>query len=80
VGDVVLSLPALHALRRSLPGAELAVQCRPALTELYQGQPGVERVLACDDQGIGASLAVAERLRREQFDLAVLFPNAFRAA
>jgi heptosyltransferase-2 len=84
VGDAVMSLPALGALRQHWPQAEIAVLARPWVAELYRGQPCVDRVIVYDASGRHAGFMGRERLARElrgeQFDLAVLFQNAFDAA
>lgn len=84
VGDAVLCLPALETLREKFPAAELIVLARPNVADLYRGRPGVEHVLVFDHRGRHRGLAgwlrLAGELRRERFDLAVLFQNAFQAA
>jgi len=80
VGDAVLSLPALRALRDSFPAAELVVLARPHVADLYRGVTEVNRVLLLELADGAGLLRAAAQLRREQFDLAVLFQNAFQAA
>lgn len=80
VGDAVLSLPALAALRMRFPRAELVVLARPWVAELYRDVPGLDRLLVFDHRGLRGLARLAAELRRERFDLAVLFPNAFEAA
>jgi len=84
VGDVVLSLPALEAVRARFPQAELAVLARPSVGEIFSRRGDVQRVLPFEHRGKhrGAAglLRLAAELRRERFDLAVLFQNAFQAA
>ncbi|MBH0196451.1 MAG: lipopolysaccharide heptosyltransferase II [Nitrospira sp.] len=76
--------PALRGLRTLFPEAELTVLAKSVVAELFIGYPGVDRVLVYDSKGIHAGLAgkwtLAGTLRRHQFDLAVLFQNAFEAA
>ena len=45
VGDVVMSLPALEALRRKYPGAEIDWLVEPASAGLLQGHPHLGRVI-----------------------------------
>ena len=84
VGDAVLSLPALDAVRARFPKAELAVLARPSLANLYARRGDVQRVFVFDHRGkhhgVAGLLRLAAELRRERFDLAVLFQNAFQAA
>jgi heptosyltransferase-2 len=84
LGDAILCLPALGAVRARFPQAEIVVLARASVAELFGSVPGVNRVLVFDHRGRHAGffglLRLAGELRREQFDLAVLFQNAFRAA
>ena len=84
VGDAVLTLPALEALDRRFPEAEIVVVGRPWVAGLFGGQRSVDRVLAYESAGVHGGLAgrwaLARRLRGEGFDLAMLFPNSFESA
>jgi heptosyltransferase-2 len=76
VGDAVMSLPALRVLRERYGRAEITVVSRPWVGDLYRREPSVDRVLPYS----GSRWAMAARLRRECFDCAILFQNAFDAA
>lgn len=84
IGDAVMCEPALRGLRALFPQAELTLLAKSAIAELFIGYPGLNRVLVYDDKGSHAGLsgkwALAGMLRRQQFDLVVLFQNAFEAA
>ena len=84
VGDAILTLPALAALRRRFPQAEISVLGRPWVTGLFADQPVADRVIAYQSDGAHRGLsgrwALARDLRRKRFDLAVLFPNSLDAA
>jgi heptosyltransferase-2 len=84
LGDAVMCEPALRGLRRLFPGAQIALLVKPAVADLFAGHPALTRVLTYDTKGRHAGLsgkwALAGQLRRQGFDLAVLFQNAFEAA
>jgi len=84
VGDAVMSIPAIAALRSRWPQAEIAILGRPWVVELYRGQGYADRLIAFDHAGRHRGVAGRERLaaelRRERFDVAVLLQNAFEAA
>lgn len=75
LGDTVMATPTFRALRKRFPEARLALLRRPALAGLVEPSSWFDEVL-----DTGALLATVRRLRREGFDLAVLFPNSFRSA
>ena len=84
VGDAVMAIPALEAIRKSRLGAEIVVLARPAVADTYRDQPFADRVIEFDYQGrhrrwLGRAQLVAE-MRREKFTVAILLQNAFEAA
>jgi heptosyltransferase-2 len=84
IGDAVMSLPALAAIRASFPKAEIAVLARPWVADIYAGQTAIDRVIpyrvARGARDLGAKWDLAKQLRREAFDCAILLQNAFEAA
>jgi len=82
VGDAMMSLPAVGALRRRRPQDEIVLVARPWVADLY-------RALGAD-RGIGDGVmihdprkgrrALAAELRAARFDAALLLPNSFDAA
>ena len=81
LGDAVMSLPAIRAIRQILPHAHIAVVARPWVADLYARERSIDRVIPYTAQkGLGAKRAFARMLRREHFDAAILLQNAFDAA
>ena len=84
VGDAILSMPALAALRERRPDAEISVLARPWVADLYRDQGLVDHLILFDHRGKHRGALGIERLARElrdlHFDSAVLLQNAFEAA
>ena len=82
IGDAVMTLPALAAVRAHFPQARLTVLTRPWAAGIYQAQAGVAQVITYEPDGRHRGLAGALAMTRElaRFDLALLFQNAFSAA
>jgi heptosyltransferase-2 len=84
LGDAVLSLPAIRALRAAHPQAEMVVLARPWVAALYEGERSIDRVIllraASGAREWRAKWRLGAQLRRERFDLAVLLPNSFESA
>jgi heptosyltransferase-2 len=80
VGDVLMSTPALRALRRAQPQAEIVLSGRPWVGELLAGIGSFDRFVDEPRRHFRATLAHAVALRREGFDWAVLFPDSVRVA
>lgn len=85
IGDAVMALPALEAVRDNFPESSITVLARPWVASLLENHPAVDRVLTIE-KGRGPINhfkeinRVAGRIRALEFDLAVLFQNAFEAA
>jgi heptosyltransferase-2 len=84
LGDAVMSLPALRALRERFPRAYIAVQARPWVADLYAREHFPDHIIpyvsargAADWSG---KWRAARALRAENFDCAVLLPNSFDSA
>jgi len=76
LGDAVMSLPALRAVRAIFPHAHLAVVARPQVAGIYSRESAVDEVVVYS----GKRAECAARLRRGGFDAAILLQNAFDAA
>ena len=48
VGDAVMSLPALHELRRLFPEAHITLLARPWVADLYAREKSIDRVIRYD--------------------------------
>jgi len=78
LGDAVLALPAMAAIRRNFPDATLTIAAAPVVAALLRERTGVE-----PDQVMelpAANSAAIAALRGGAFDLGVLLPNSFRSA
>ena len=80
-----MTLPALEAVRENFPGRPITVLAKPWVAPLFEHHPAVDRVLVFDKgNGIRAGfvemLKMSRIIRKERFDLAILFQNAFEAA
>jgi heptosyltransferase-2 len=84
VGDAILALPALRAVRAKSPDAHLSVVARPYVADLYRGQQICDQLIPYDLNGKHASFSgraqLASELRAQRFDVALLLQNAFDAA
>jgi heptosyltransferase-2 len=84
IGDAVMCEPAIRGLRSLFPEAEITMLAKRAVAELFSAAPELSRVVVYDDKllhaGLSGKWSLAGTLRRDGFDLAVLFQNAFEAA
>lgn len=84
VGDAVMSIPALQALRARFPQARIVILARPWVAGLYGREPFCDELIPYDAprgwKGIGQKIRLASTLRARNFDCALLLQNAFEAA
>jgi heptosyltransferase II len=84
VGDAVLALPALRAVRCKFPDAHISILARPYIADLYRGQGVSDELIAYDPivehRGWSGRNQLIAKLRCRHFDVALLLQNAFDAA
>jgi heptosyltransferase-2 len=84
VGDAIIALPALRAVRARFPDARVAILARPYVADIYRDQKICDELISYDLKGAHAGLMGRERLAKElrmkEFDVALLLQNAFDAA
>ncbi|MCK4536399.1 MAG: lipopolysaccharide heptosyltransferase II, partial [Desulfuromonadales bacterium] len=83
IGDAVMMTPALRAVRESFPNAEITIVANPLVAQLFEAHPDCNRVIVFDKRsqhgGVRGFWRFCRILRRERFDLAILFQNAIEA-
>ncbi|HEX4950193.1 MAG TPA: lipopolysaccharide heptosyltransferase II [Blastocatellia bacterium] len=82
LGDAVMTIPALRKLRASFPDAHITLLAPPRAAEVFTGFAQVDEIVVYrrKEEGKRAFLDAVRYVRRERFDLAILFQNAFEAA
>jgi len=84
IGDVVMTLPALASIRKTFPGARIAVLAKPWVAEIYRLSTDADEVILFEapgrHAGIRGKLRLAGELRDRRFDAAILLQNAVEAA
>lgn len=84
VGDAIMALPTIRAVREKYSKAEIAILARPYVLDIYRGQGVADELISYDWTGKHKGFAGRSRLARElcdrRFDVALLLQNAFDAA
>ncbi|MDD5328180.1 MAG: glycosyltransferase family 9 protein [Phycisphaerae bacterium] len=90
LGDIVLALPALSALRKSFPKAKISWLVRPEFAPLLKNHPYLDEIIVFDRKFLGkawyhprafASLvSLIYRLNRSKFDIVIDLQGLFRTA
>lgn len=84
LGDAVMTLPAMEAMRRLWPEAAFGVVAPEGLAPLWRMEPAVESVEPFDPSGGFGRLVedyrLASRLKKARWEVAVVLPNSFHSA
>ena len=77
LGDAVMALPALAAIRGALPDAHIAIAAIASVAPVFQENTAVSpnQILTIADRS-----SEVRAIREEKFDTALLLPNSFRSA
>jgi lipopolysaccharide heptosyltransferase II len=84
IGDVVFTTPAIRALRRHHPDAHLTYLVEPAAAAVLRGNPHLDKLMVVPKRRglarVRDDIAIARRLRRERFDVAIDLHGGPRSA
>lgn len=84
LGDAVMALPALEALRHAYPQANLVVIARASVADLFRVSGLCDEVAVLPSPkskgGWRSTLKAAWALRDRQFDAGLILPNSFESA
>src|SRR3989344_3093536 len=82
LGDVILTLPTVLAIRKRYPDAKIVYFTTPRAQMPLKYIPGIDNIISYDitgkDKGIAGLLRIIKQLRREKFDIAVELAQRYR--
>lgn len=75
IGDIVLSTPAIRALKENFPQAHIAIMVNPYIKELIVENPYLNEIIVYDEKGrqqrFLSRISFIKNLRKKKFDLAL---------
>src|SRR5215813_12655088 len=80
IGDIVHTLPALAAVRRAVPGAEISWVVERRSSEILRDNPLLDRLIEVDTKALRRGLMSGETLRAPRQQLRRLRASAFDVA
>jgi len=82
IGDLVVALPTIKALKKSFPEAYLAILITPRVKEVVEGFPYLDKIISYDilgkDKGIRGLFKIISLLKKERFDLVIELDHYYR--
>lgn len=82
IGDAVMTMPALRALRESLPDTKISLLVRPWVAPLFENNPDIDEIILYEDKfdSLLGRFKLSSLLKAKKFCSSILFQNAFDAA
>ena len=84
IGDAVMTLPAVAAIRSTFPRATITMLAKPWVADIFRLCPDVDDIMIYERPGVHDGptgiLRLAGELRKRAFDAAILLQNAIEAA
>src|SRR5215510_5704746 len=81
IGDAVLAIPAMKAVRERFPEAEITLLVRPWVAGIFTSARFIDRVWSDDKpSNLSEWARITKKIRGSGFDLALLLPNSFESA
>ncbi len=84
IGDAIMTLPAIRAIRDTFPSARISVLAKPWVAEIFNICKDIDDVILFKSpgshSGIAGKLRLAKELNARRFDAAILLQNAIEAA
>ncbi len=84
IGDAIMTTPAVQALRRNLPEAQITILTKPWVAPVFENSIHVDAVMLYQSEGrhkgLIGKMRLIQELRQYRFDAALVLQNAFEAA
>jgi heptosyltransferase-1 len=80
MGDVLHALPAVEALQRALPKAQISWLIDPKWSVLLEGNRAISETMTMNRRESGSALAAWRQVRRSRFDIAIDFQGLMKSA
>ncbi len=83
LGDVILTLPVLSALKEAFKGVKTAMMLRPYTAELVEGHPDLDEIIILkhkEPQTFRETWRLAQELKQKKFDAALVIHPTFKLA
>jgi len=79
IGDAVMATPAIRALRQHFSQGTFIGVSKAYVAPVLQGNPWFDSMILTGGKYGLSFLAAAQELKKQPIDIAILFPNSFRA-
>lgn len=81
IGDCVMCLPAIRALKANCPDVKIYMAAKQNLCPVYENITEIKEIISLPDNiDFKSGFRIARRLREYRFDYGILFTNSFHSA
>ncbi|MBI4826811.1 MAG: lipopolysaccharide heptosyltransferase II [Nitrospirae bacterium] len=82
IGDAVLTIPAISAVRHEFPDAHISLLVKPWVADIFKENRDIDEIILYEKEydSLAGKFRLAKELRQKGFDKVILLQNAFDAA
>jgi heptosyltransferase-2 len=83
LGDVILALPMVQALKKFIPESEIDFICIPVTANVLENHPAINKIIQYDKKGDGKPGKlnnIIQQVRKEHYDIVLCPHRSFRSA
>ncbi|MEW6002954.1 MAG: glycosyltransferase family 9 protein, partial [Nitrospirota bacterium] len=82
IGDAIMTLPALRALRKAMPDTKITILVKPWVLPVFEKDPNIDEIITYGNEFTGfiGKLRLSRILKKKDFCGVILLQNAFEAA
>jgi len=84
LGDVILTIPLVHSLKKDLKSKEVHVLIRPEAKSVFKNDPNVDKIILYDKRGTEKGLInlykIIKKIRKNRYDVVISPHRSLRSA
>ena len=80
IGDAIMTTPAITQLAENFPDARITIVVKEWVKDVFINNPFIDDIVVCNPKNRVGYIKLIKKLRKERFDIGIVFPNSFSSA
>lgn len=80
IGDAIMTTPAITQLAENFPDTKITIVVKEWVKDVFIGNPFIDDIIVCNPKNLIGYIRLIKKLRKEKFDIGIVFPNSFSSA
>lgn len=80
IGDAIMTTPAITQLAENFPDAKITIVVKEWVKDVFISNPFIDDIIVCNPKNRVGYIRLIKKLRKERFDIGIVFPNSFSSA